>query len=216
MLTNGKEERQFLHAKDAAECLFILSKKYKELEKDRCYHIASFKWSKIIEQANIISEYYGPIRLINSKDYCCGRLGIFCFCQTDIFTWGINFMALEEGTMNLKEYVKNRLSHNRFVPGRTKISLQEVMFSEYEITESIDSLLSTYLVMGKKVNRFEQLWCKLLGCKYSIATNSGTSALLLAMIWLKFHKASEERGGSNSCCNLEHDSIGSGIEAFSC
>lgn len=95
--------------------------------------------------------------------------------------------------MNLKEYVKNKLPHNRFVPGKTKIPLQEVMFSEDEITESIDSLLSTYLVMGKKVSQFEQLWSKWLGCKYSIATNSGTSALLLAMIWLKFHKASEGR-----------------------
>jgi len=95
--------------------------------------------------------------------------------------------------MDLKKYVKNRLPHKRFVPGKTKIPLQEVMFSEDEITESIESLLSTYLVMGKKVNQFERSWSKWLGCKYSIATNSGTSALLLVMIWLKFHKASEEK-----------------------
>lgn len=58
MLTNGEEERQFLYATDASECLYILSKKYKELDKNKEYHVTSFKWTNIINIAKLISTHF--------------------------------------------------------------------------------------------------------------------------------------------------------------
>lgn len=54
MRTDGEESRQFLYADDCSECIYILSKKYHELDKNKNYHVTSFEWVKIIEIANII------------------------------------------------------------------------------------------------------------------------------------------------------------------
>lgn len=54
MRTDGTESRQFLHADDCSECLFTLSKNYKNLDKSKSYHITSFKWTSIVEIAKII------------------------------------------------------------------------------------------------------------------------------------------------------------------
>lgn len=56
MMTDGHEERQFLHAEDCSRALMILSEKYNEIERDKNLHITSFKWDTIIDVANIISE----------------------------------------------------------------------------------------------------------------------------------------------------------------
>ena len=54
MLTNGQEERQFLHADDCSECLYILSKEYHLLDRDKKYHITSFEWTSIENIAKIV------------------------------------------------------------------------------------------------------------------------------------------------------------------
>ena len=41
------------------------------------------------------------------------------------------------------------------------------------------------LTAGKHVKKFEQLWSKWLGCKYSIFVNSGSSSNLMAICYLK-------------------------------
>lgn len=56
MRTDGEESRQFLYAEDCAECLLILSQKYKELDKTKNYHITAFEWVKIKDIAEIISK----------------------------------------------------------------------------------------------------------------------------------------------------------------
>ena len=42
-----------------------------------------------------------------------------------------------------------------------------------------------YLTQGKKVKKFEKLWSKWLGVKYSVFVNSGSSANLLSLALLK-------------------------------
>jgi CDP-6-deoxy-D-xylo-4-hexulose-3-dehydrase len=54
-------------------------------------------------------------------------------------------------------------------------------FGSEEVLESIDSLLSTFLTMGKKVKRFETSFAKYQGVKHAIMVNSGSSANFLAM-----------------------------------
>lgn len=56
MMTDGSEERQFLHAEDCSRALMILSEKYNEIDRNKNLHITSFKWDTIIDIANIIRE----------------------------------------------------------------------------------------------------------------------------------------------------------------
>ncbi len=55
MMTDGTEQRQFLHAEDCSNALYILSKKYNEIHRDKNLHITSFEWNSILDVAKIIS-----------------------------------------------------------------------------------------------------------------------------------------------------------------
>jgi len=56
MMTDGTEERQFLHAEDCSNALMILSQKYGEINRDKELHITNFEWNTILEVAEIIKE----------------------------------------------------------------------------------------------------------------------------------------------------------------
>ena len=66
MMTDGSEERQFLHAEDCSECLYILSKRYNEIPRNKELHITSFEWSKIINIANKIASIYSIKKVISA------------------------------------------------------------------------------------------------------------------------------------------------------
>lgn len=63
MMTNGAEERQFLHVDDCSECLHVLSQEYTKIDKRREYHITSFVWTKIIDIANIIQKNFSDSKI---------------------------------------------------------------------------------------------------------------------------------------------------------
>jgi len=67
MMTDGKELRQFLHAEDCSNALYILSQKYDEIDRDSNLHITSFEWNSIMEIAEIISEEI-PCEIIPSNE----------------------------------------------------------------------------------------------------------------------------------------------------
>ena len=50
-----------------------------------------------------------------------------------------------------------------------------------DIREVIKSLKSGFLSQGDSISQFEELFKKKFKCKFSIACNSGTSAIYLAM-----------------------------------
>lgn len=56
MMTDGKEERQFLHAEDCSRCLMILSEKYNEIDRDSNLHITNFEWNTVLGIAEMIKE----------------------------------------------------------------------------------------------------------------------------------------------------------------
>jgi nucleoside-diphosphate-sugar epimerase len=58
MLTDGKEQRQFLYADDCSECLSILAERYNKIPRDRELHITNFKWNSILEVAQYIAEIF--------------------------------------------------------------------------------------------------------------------------------------------------------------
>lgn len=68
-----------------------------------------------------------------------------------------------------------------FVPGETPIRLNRPTFGSEEVVEAIESLLSTWVTMGEKVERFERRWAEYVGTNHATMVNSGSSANLLAM-----------------------------------
>jgi len=82
--------------------------------------------------------------------------------------------------MLVKKYFEDNQSL-LFANAKYKIPLSIPSFSWEEVTEAIDSLLSTRLTMGEKVKRFEDLFAKYIGSKEAIMVNSGSSANLIAL-----------------------------------
>tara|TARA_S200000501_G_scaffold353197_2_gene372725 strand:- start:616 stop:1440 length:825 start_codon:yes stop_codon:yes gene_type:complete len=70
MRSDGTEVRQFLHARDCSSCLLSLAEKYDKIDKNKEYHVTSFKWHSIIEIAKIISSEFNNAKIIpsNKKD----------------------------------------------------------------------------------------------------------------------------------------------------
>jgi nucleoside-diphosphate-sugar epimerase len=67
MMTDGTEERQFLHAEDCSNALMILSQKYSEIARDQELHITNFEWNTILEVADIINETI-PCKITPSEE----------------------------------------------------------------------------------------------------------------------------------------------------
>ena len=53
---------------------------------------------------------------------------------------------------------------------------------EPEIAAAIDTLLSGWLTMGRKVQEFEAAWADAVGTEHAICVNSGSSALLVMFV----------------------------------
>lgn len=68
-----------------------------------------------------------------------------------------------------------------FTPGKTRINYAGRVFDEKEMVAAADSLLDFYLTLGKNGKEFEEKLSKTLGLSYSVLTNSGSSANLLAV-----------------------------------
>jgi CDP-4-dehydro-6-deoxyglucose reductase, E1 len=64
------------------------------------------------------------------------------------------------------------------------IPLATMNFGADEVMEALDSLLSGYVTMGKKVAEFEAMWAEHVGRKHAIMVNSGSSANLAALFAL--------------------------------
>jgi len=96
---------------------------------------------------------------------------------------GNRTMKQEELQRKIRNMVRSYFSipAEDFVPGETPISLNVPTYSWEEVNEVLDSLLSTYVTMGEKVKKFEELFANYIGLKNSIMVNSGSSANLLAL-----------------------------------
>ncbi len=73
------------------------------------------------------------------------------------------------------------IERREFVPGKTRIPLTVPTYGAEEVEEALESLLSTWVSMGKKVKRFEEMFAEYLGSKHAVMANSGSSANLLAL-----------------------------------
>ena len=61
------------------------------------------------------------------------------------------------------------------------VRLHEPTFSAGEINAALECLLSTYVTMGPKVRKFEEVFASTFGWTDGVMNNSGSSANLLAV-----------------------------------
>ena len=87
---------------------------------------------------------------------------------------------LNEINSLIKKYFDNQ-KEEEFIPGKTKIPLAVPQFGSDEVIESVESLISTWVTMGKKVKTFESQFRDYVGQKEALMVNSGSSANLLAL-----------------------------------
>src|SRR5207245_3984991 len=84
----------------------------------------------------------------------------------------------------ISQYIRKHFELSRkngFTPGKTRIPLTVPTYGSEEVEEALDSLLSTWVSMGKKVKCFEEMLASYVGSKYAVMVNSGSSANLLAL-----------------------------------
>src|SRR2546422_6556873 len=80
----------------------------------------------------------------------------------------------------IRKHFKTKHKHE-FVPGKTKIPLIIPSYGSDEVEEALESMLSTWVTMGKKVKRFEEMLAEYLGSRHAVMVNSGSSANLLTL-----------------------------------
>ncbi len=66
-------------------------------------------------------------------------------------------------------------------PAKAGLPLAIPQFGAEEVIESLESLLSSWVTMGKKVRAFEEMFAKYLRIREGVMVNSGSSAGLLAI-----------------------------------
>lgn len=64
MLTDGIEERQFLHADDCCRGLELLAKQYDDIPRDQELHLTNFEWTSIIDIAHLIAAEFPGTKVV--------------------------------------------------------------------------------------------------------------------------------------------------------
>ena len=82
----------------------------------------------------------------------------------------------------------NDAARPAFVPGQTVIPYAGRVFTEDEVEAAVGSTLDFWLTLGPEGEAFEKELAALLGVKYSLLVNSGSSANLVALSALTTHK----------------------------
>jgi len=93
----------------------------------------------------------------------------------------------------VKELYILREDHEKFIPGETRINYAGRVYDEKEIISLVDASLDFWLTAGRYAKQFEEELGELLGVKYCLLTNSGSSANLLAMSALTSPKLEDKR-----------------------
>ncbi|MGC4073220.1 MAG: lipopolysaccharide biosynthesis protein RfbH [Nibricoccus sp.] len=75
-----------------------------------------------------------------------------------------------------------------FTPGQTTVPYAGRVFTEDEVEAAVSSTLDFWLTLGPEGEAFEKELAALLGVKYSLLVNSGSSANLIAFTALTTHK----------------------------
>ncbi|AQS58812.1 lipopolysaccharide biosynthesis protein RfbH [Desulforamulus ferrireducens] len=74
-----------------------------------------------------------------------------------------------------------RKDNQRFVPGKSKVHYAGRVYDEKEMQAMVDSVLDFWLTLGEKGKEFMDKFLSLMGMKYGVLVNSGSSANLVAV-----------------------------------
>jgi CDP-6-deoxy-D-xylo-4-hexulose-3-dehydrase len=91
------------------------------------------------------------------------------------------------------EYWAEAFAPAKFVPGTTPVPVAGRVFDSAEMQHLIDSSLDFWLTTGRFAEQFEREFAAFFGRRYSVLTNSGSSANLLALSALTSPKLGEKR-----------------------
>ena len=105
MLTDGKEERQFLHAEDCSNALVILSQQYNSVDREKELHITNFEWNTILEVADIINETL-PCKITPAKEIDTVQLNKRNEPDPYILNFWKPVISLKEGINKIIEEMK--------------------------------------------------------------------------------------------------------------
>lgn len=92
-------------------------------------------------------------------------------------------MKKEQIVKKISRLIKDYYSvkEQKFIPGKTLIRYAGSVYDEKEIIAMVNSLLSGWLGLGEQGELFDKEFARYVGTKYSLLTNSGSSANLLAI-----------------------------------
>lgn len=90
-------------------------------------------------------------------------------------------------------YYESTRSDKPFIPGETPIPVSGKVYDALELKLLIDASLDFWLTTGRYAAQFEKDFAAWFGLKFSLLTNSGSSANLLALSALTSHELGEKR-----------------------
>src|SRR5579863_7458370 len=91
------------------------------------------------------------------------------------------------------EYWGEAFARSEFIPGSTPVPVAGRVFDSDEMQHLIDSSLDFWLTTGRFAEQFEREFAAFIGRRYSVLTNSGSSANLLALSALTSPKLGDKR-----------------------
>jgi CDP-4-dehydro-6-deoxyglucose reductase, E1 len=90
------------------------------------------------------------------------------------------------------EYTKQRHAPRKFVPGESVVPPSGKVFGAEEVCNAVDASLDFWLTTGRFNASFERKLAEFLDVRWTVTTNSGSSANLLALAALTSNKLGEE------------------------
>jgi CDP-6-deoxy-D-xylo-4-hexulose-3-dehydrase len=99
-----------------------------------------------------------------------------------------NNLLMEEILRLVDEYIRKNSSNQKWREGIDLVKYGGNYFDSEEYTAGIKTFLTGYLGLNTEGNKFERNFPKLMGKKYGLLTNSGSSANLLMMAYLTSKK----------------------------
>jgi CDP-6-deoxy-D-xylo-4-hexulose-3-dehydrase len=92
-----------------------------------------------------------------------------------------------------RSYYAARWRDKTFVPGQSAVPVSGRVFDDDELAALVDSSLDFWLTAGRYAARFETEFAKLMGVRYALLVNSGSSANLIAFSVLMDETLGERR-----------------------
>lgn len=111
MMTDGQEEREFLYAEDCCEALETIMENYTDFTSEDNLHITSFRSTKIIDIANIITGQFNligkQVKLQPSEEKDSVQMDKRNKPDTYLTKWWMPKTTIEQGIVKVFEAMKN-------------------------------------------------------------------------------------------------------------